>query len=147
MKSDTEKIIVPPSFKVMWEGPNDSIWFVDCKLLTSCSRWKITTLPPLSPVARRSPEWLNSTVEMMSAVNKIQIMTLRTHNEYQKSIRRIKERQTKTLSLDKAKFSQETSNHQADGSWFWCPEPMSTHRFMGFAQLIYCWVLGRPGLS
>lgn len=27
----------------------------------------MTTLPPLSPVARNSPSWLNSTVEMMSA--------------------------------------------------------------------------------
>lgn len=30
----------------------------------------MTTRPPLSPVARSSPEWLNSTVDMMSAVNK-----------------------------------------------------------------------------
>ena len=29
----------------------------------------MTTLPPLSPVARNSPSWLNSTVEMMSATN------------------------------------------------------------------------------
>ncbi len=28
----------------------------------------MTTLPPLSPVANRSPSWLNSTQEMMSAV-------------------------------------------------------------------------------
>ena len=35
--------------------------------LTAGSRWKMTTLPPLSPVARRSPSWLNSTQEMMSA--------------------------------------------------------------------------------
>ena len=33
------------------------------------SCWKMTTRPPLSPVARSSPEWLNSTVEMMSAAN------------------------------------------------------------------------------
>lgn len=38
--------------------------------LTSGSCWKITTRPPLSPVASSSPEWLNSTVDMMSAVNK-----------------------------------------------------------------------------
>ena len=31
------------------------------------SLWKTTTLPPLSPVARNSPSWLNSTVEIMSA--------------------------------------------------------------------------------
>ena len=35
--------------------------------LTAGSLWKMTTLPPLSPVARRSPSWLNSTHEMMSA--------------------------------------------------------------------------------
>ena len=35
--------------------------------LTAGSRWKMTTLPPLSPVASRSPSWLNSTQEMMSA--------------------------------------------------------------------------------
>lgn len=29
----------------------------------------MTTLPPLSPVARRSPSWLNSTHEIMSAKN------------------------------------------------------------------------------
>lgn len=29
--------------------------------------WKITTRPPLSPVARRSPSWLNSTQEITSA--------------------------------------------------------------------------------
>lgn len=38
--------------------------------LTSGSCWKMTTRPPLSPVASSSPEWLNSTVDMMSAVNK-----------------------------------------------------------------------------
>lgn len=27
----------------------------------------MTTLPPLSPVANNSPEWLNSTVEIISA--------------------------------------------------------------------------------
>lgn len=37
--------------------------------LTSGSCWKMTTRPPLSPVASSSPEWLNSTVDMMSAVN------------------------------------------------------------------------------
>ena len=36
--------------------------------LTAGSRWKMTTLPPLSPVAKRSPSWLNSTQDMMSAV-------------------------------------------------------------------------------
>lgn len=35
---------------------------------TSGSCWKMTTRPPLSPVASSSPEWLNSTVDMMSAV-------------------------------------------------------------------------------
>lgn len=35
---------------------------------TSGSRWKMTTRPPLSPVASSSPVWLNSTVEMISAV-------------------------------------------------------------------------------
>lgn len=35
--------------------------------LTMGSRWKITTRPPLSPVARRSPSWLNSTHEIISA--------------------------------------------------------------------------------
>lgn len=35
--------------------------------LTSCSLWKTTTLPPLSPVANSSPDELNSTVEIMSA--------------------------------------------------------------------------------
>lgn len=34
---------------------------------TSCSCWKMTILPPRSPVANSSPEWLNSTAEMMSA--------------------------------------------------------------------------------
>lgn len=34
---------------------------------TSCSLWKTTTLPPLSPVANSSPDELNSTVEIMSA--------------------------------------------------------------------------------
>lgn len=29
--------------------------------------WNITTLPPLSPVARSSPSWLNSTQEIRSA--------------------------------------------------------------------------------
>jgi hypothetical protein len=37
-------------------------------ILTPGSLWKITTRPPLSPVARRSPSSLNSTQEMMSAV-------------------------------------------------------------------------------
>lgn len=37
--------------------------------LTSCSLWKTTTLPPLSPVANSSPDELNSTVEIMSAAN------------------------------------------------------------------------------
>jgi len=36
-------------------------------LLTWGSRWKITTRPPLSPVASRSPVLLNSTHDMMSA--------------------------------------------------------------------------------
>jgi len=36
-------------------------------LLTAGSRWKMTTRPPLSPVAKRSPSWLNSTQEIMSA--------------------------------------------------------------------------------
>lgn len=40
---------------------------MDCNHLTSCSCWKITILPPRSPVAKSSPEWLNSTAEMMSA--------------------------------------------------------------------------------
>ncbi len=31
------------------------------------SRWNTTTRPPLSPVAKNSPSWLNSTVDMMSA--------------------------------------------------------------------------------
>lgn len=31
------------------------------------SLWKMTTRPPLSPVAKNSPSWLNSTVEIMSA--------------------------------------------------------------------------------
>lgn len=31
------------------------------------SLWNTTTLPPLSPVAKNSPSWLNSTVEIMSA--------------------------------------------------------------------------------
>ena len=35
--------------------------------LTAGSLWKITTRPPLSPVAKRSPSWLNSTHDMMSA--------------------------------------------------------------------------------
>lgn len=39
--------------------------------LTSGSCWKITTRPPLSPVASSSPEWLNSTVDMMSAVDEV----------------------------------------------------------------------------
>lgn len=34
---------------------------------TEGSRWKMTTRPPLSPVARRSPSWLNSTQDMISA--------------------------------------------------------------------------------
>lgn len=34
---------------------------------TSGSLWKMTTRPPLSPVASSSPVWLNSTVEMTSA--------------------------------------------------------------------------------
>ena len=39
-----------------------------CNTWPTCgSLWKMTTLPPLSPVARRSPSWLNSTQEMMSA--------------------------------------------------------------------------------
>ena len=29
--------------------------------------WKMTTLPPLSPVASNSPSWLNSTQDIMSA--------------------------------------------------------------------------------
>lgn len=37
------------------------------KKLTTGSLWKITTRPPLSPVARRSPSWLNSTHEIISA--------------------------------------------------------------------------------
>lgn len=40
------------------------VWHVE---LTSVSLWKMTTRPPLSPVASRSPVWLNSTVEMTSA--------------------------------------------------------------------------------
>lgn len=36
-------------------------------LLTDGSLWKMTTLPPLSPVARRSPSWLNSTHDIISA--------------------------------------------------------------------------------
>lgn len=35
--------------------------------LTASSFWKITIRPPLSPVARSSPSWLNSTVETISA--------------------------------------------------------------------------------
>ena len=35
--------------------------------LTAGSLWKITTRPPLSPVANKSPSWLNSTQDMMSA--------------------------------------------------------------------------------
>lgn len=36
-------------------------------MLTTGSLWKMTTRPPLSPVASKSPSWLNSTHEMMSA--------------------------------------------------------------------------------
>ncbi len=46
---------------------NDCIWKMSWFYLTSCSLWKTTTLPPLSPVAKSSPVELNSTVEMMSA--------------------------------------------------------------------------------
>lgn len=35
----------------------------------------MTTRPPLSPVASSSPEWLNSTVEMMSAVGRAETET------------------------------------------------------------------------
>ena len=35
--------------------------------LTAGSRWKMTTRPPLSPVANKSPSWLNSTQDIMSA--------------------------------------------------------------------------------
>ncbi len=42
---------------------------------TSVSCWKMTTRPPLSPVASSSPEWLNSTVEMMSAVGRAETET------------------------------------------------------------------------
>lgn len=38
-----------------------------CCVFTSGSLWKMTTRPPLSPVARSSPVWLNSTVEIISA--------------------------------------------------------------------------------
>lgn len=37
--------------------------------LTVWSRWKITTLPALSPVASSSPSWLNSTHDIISAAN------------------------------------------------------------------------------
>ncbi len=46
---------------------NDCVWKMSWFYLTSCSLWKTTTLPPLSPVAKSSPVELNSTVEMMSA--------------------------------------------------------------------------------
>jgi len=46
--------------------------------LTAGSRWKMTTLPPLSPVARRSPSWLNSTQEIMSAVGETEKTQLRS---------------------------------------------------------------------
>lgn len=42
---------------------------------TSVSCWKMTTRPPLSPVASSSPEWLNSTVEMMSAAGRDECTT------------------------------------------------------------------------
>ena len=35
--------------------------------------WKMTTLPPLSPVASNSPSWLNSTHDMISAEKKIRV--------------------------------------------------------------------------
>ena len=35
--------------------------------ITISDLWKITTLPPLSPVANSSPSWLNSTAEIISA--------------------------------------------------------------------------------
>ena len=44
------------------------------KSLTAGSRWNITTRPPLSPVANRSPSWLNSTHDMISAVDKEQML-------------------------------------------------------------------------
>ena len=42
-------------------------WHIVQIILFSCFTWKITTLPPLSPVASSSPSWLNSTHEIMSA--------------------------------------------------------------------------------
>lgn len=48
---------------------NWNIW-VDrqrVRVPTSGSLWKMTTRPPLSPVASSSPVWLNSTVEIISA--------------------------------------------------------------------------------
>lgn len=47
--------------------PESSVTLPSLIHLTSCSCWKITILPPRSPVAKSSPEWLNSTAEMMSA--------------------------------------------------------------------------------
>lgn len=39
------------------------IWIKKCLVFT----WKMTTRPPLSPVAKSSPSWLNSTQDMISA--------------------------------------------------------------------------------
>lgn len=52
--------------------------------------WKITTRPPLSPVAKYSPSWLNSTVEMISAgylktmqvISSVLIYQCYWHSEY-----------------------------------------------------------------
>jgi len=43
---------------------SDSLWLI---IVTWSDLWKMTTLPPLSPVANNSPSWLNSTAEIISA--------------------------------------------------------------------------------
>lgn len=43
------------------------------------ARWKMTTRPPLSPVARRSPLLLNSTQEMISAEMSINVVRIQQH--------------------------------------------------------------------
>jgi len=42
----------------------------------------MTTRPPLSPVARRSPSWLNSTHEIISAVIKIKAIFVQNTTKF-----------------------------------------------------------------
>lgn len=85
---------------------------VDLFSVTSISCWKMTTRPPLSPVASSSPVWLNSTVDMMSAV-KTQPYAVRAIHE-----KRLKTTRPHRVNPNRARLHLSTGGCRTDWQWW-----------------------------